>query len=49
MNKDEEERWENLIIYGIHATDEEMEEVAPIIGVAILIIIVAALIYFIVK
>jgi len=49
MNRKDEERWKNLIIYGIHATDKEMEENAPVMGVIIIVLVVAFIVYCILK
>ena len=42
---DEKERWKNLIFFGIHATNKEMEDV-PVVGIIIGAILFIVICYF---
>ena len=46
MGKKDDERFWNLIKFKIYATDEELENAAPLLFIVIVIVIVGAIILF---
>lgn len=45
-NNDDEERFWNLMLLKIYATDKEIEEMAPAFGVLFVIILIALVAYY---
>ena len=47
MGNKDNERFKNFIFFNVYATDEEMEEAMPVVGIVVAIIIIVGILVWI--